>query len=154
ADNFCQRHPCATRWAHVLRPELQESFPTRCRNGRQDSARDEAPRYSDRAADQVRSCHQSEDRQGTWPDHFANAARHRQRGDRVRRREFIAFVGGAVAAWPLAAGAQSGRLRLVGILMPLSSGDPEAQARVAAFLQAMAELGWNDGRNVRIAYRW
>ena len=72
----------------------------------------------------------------------------------MRRREFIALLGGATT-WPLAARAQQPeRPRLVGVLMPLSSDDPEAQARVAAFLQAMAELGWNDGRNIRIAYRW
>ena len=72
----------------------------------------------------------------------------------MRRREFIALLGGATT-WPLAARAQQPeRPRLVGVLMPLSSDDPEAQARVAAFLQAMAELGWNDGRNVRFEYRW
>ena len=72
----------------------------------------------------------------------------------MRRRDFIRGIAGFAAAWPLAARAQSDRPRLVGVVMPLSSDDPEAQARVAAFLQAMAQLGWNEGRNLRIAYRW
>jgi putative ABC transport system substrate-binding protein len=71
----------------------------------------------------------------------------------MRRRDFITLVGGATA-WPLAARAQTDRVRLVGVLMPLASNDPEVEARVAAFLQTMAELGWNDGRNIQVAYRW
>jgi putative tryptophan/tyrosine transport system substrate-binding protein len=72
----------------------------------------------------------------------------------IGRRQFISALGGATIAWPLAAGAQTDRPRLVGILMPLAGDDPEGEARVAAFLQAMAERGWNDGRNIRIEYRW
>ena len=72
----------------------------------------------------------------------------------MHRRKFIAVLGGAVAAWPLTARAQIDKPRLIGVLMPLSSDDPEAKARIVAFLQAMAELGWNDGRNLRIEYRW
>ncbi len=71
----------------------------------------------------------------------------------MRRRDFIQGIVGA-AAWPLAARAQDDRPRLIGVLMPLSSDDPEAQARIAAFLLAMGQLGWNDGRNVRFEYRW
>jgi putative tryptophan/tyrosine transport system substrate-binding protein len=72
----------------------------------------------------------------------------------LRRRDFIALLGGA-AAWPLAAQAQQGeRMRRVGVLMNLSSDNPEGQARNAAFLQTLQELGWTVGRNVRIDYRW
>jgi ABC-type uncharacterized transport system substrate-binding protein len=73
----------------------------------------------------------------------------------VKRREFITLLGGAVVAWPLAARAQQPeRMRRVGVLMPNAADDPEYQARMAAFLQGLAQLGWIDGRNVRIDTRW
>ena len=72
----------------------------------------------------------------------------------IRRREFIATLGGA-AAWPLAARAQQpDRVRRIGILTYLASDDADAQNRNAAFLQGLQELGWAVGRNVRIDYRW
>jgi putative ABC transport system substrate-binding protein len=72
----------------------------------------------------------------------------------MRRRAFITLLGGA-AAWPLAARAQPGeRMRRVGVLNTLAADDPEAQARQAAFLQGLQELGWTDRRNVRIDTRW
>jgi putative ABC transport system substrate-binding protein len=72
-----------------------------------------------------------------------------------RRREFITLLGGAAAAWPLAARAQQGeRMRRIGVLMPGASDDPEFQARMTAFVQGLAQLGWLDGRNVRIDTRW
>jgi putative ABC transport system substrate-binding protein len=73
----------------------------------------------------------------------------------MRRREFITLFGGAAAAWPLAARAQPGeRMRRIGVLMNLPARDPEAQARLAAFAQALAQSGWSDGRNLRIDTRW
>ena len=73
----------------------------------------------------------------------------------MRRREFITLLGGAAAAWPLAARAQQGeRMRRIGVLMHAAADDPEGQARIAAFLQGLQQLGWTDGRNVRIDYRW
>jgi putative ABC transport system substrate-binding protein len=71
----------------------------------------------------------------------------------MRRREFITLVGGAVA-WPLAARAQGERPRRIGVLMPFSTDDLVAQRRVLAFAQALAQLGWLDGRNVRVDIRW
>jgi putative ABC transport system substrate-binding protein len=72
----------------------------------------------------------------------------------MQRREFITLVGGAMA-WPLGARAQQvERIRRIGVLIPLAADDPEAKARVAAFLQVLQQLGWTDGRNVRIDYRW
>ncbi len=69
----------------------------------------------------------------------------------MRRREFITLLGGAAAAWPLAARAQQpDRVRRIGILAHLPSDDADAQSRNAAFLQGLQELGWAVGRNVRI----
>jgi hypothetical protein len=74
---------------------------------------------------------------------------------RMRRREFITLLGAAAAAWPLAANAQQpGRMRRVGVLMPLDAGDPEAQARLVAFVQGLQEQGWTVGRNVQLDIRW
>jgi len=73
----------------------------------------------------------------------------------MRRREFITLLGGAAAAWPLAARAQQGeRMRRIGVLMPIAAANPQAPVRIAAFLQGLAQFGWTDGRNVRIEYRW
>jgi ABC-type uncharacterized transport system substrate-binding protein len=75
--------------------------------------------------------------------------------DRLKRREFITLLGGAAAAWPLAAQAQQGeRVRRIGILMSQAPDTTEGQARTAAFLQALQELGWTEGRNIRIDSRW
>ena len=73
----------------------------------------------------------------------------------MKRRAFITLIGGAAAAWPLAARAQQpGGMRRVGVLMALAADDPEGQARFAAFVQGLQESGWTDGRNVRIETRW
>jgi putative ABC transport system substrate-binding protein len=74
----------------------------------------------------------------------------------MRRRQFIKLLGGAAAAWPLAARAQQGdRVRRVGLMLSqLPSDDPEALARMTAFVQGLQERGWTDGRNVRIEYRF
>ena len=73
----------------------------------------------------------------------------------MKRREFIALVGGAAATWPVAVLAQQPeRMRRIGVLMSQAANDPEGQTRIAAFLQGLQQLGWTDGRNVRIEYRW
>jgi putative tryptophan/tyrosine transport system substrate-binding protein len=73
----------------------------------------------------------------------------------MRRREFVTLLGSAAAAWPLAARAQQNEgVRRIGVLMPLAEDDAEGQARLTAFLQGLRELGWTDGRNVRIDTRW
>jgi putative ABC transport system substrate-binding protein len=73
----------------------------------------------------------------------------------MRRREFIALLGGATVAWPLALRAQqSGQVRRIGVLMGLARDNPEGQARIAAFVQGLQKLGWTEGRNLHIEYRW
>ena len=73
----------------------------------------------------------------------------------MKRREFITLLGGAAAVWPLAARAQQPeRMRRIGVLMPLAADDLEGRARLTAFMQALQQLGWADGRNVRIDTRW
>jgi putative ABC transport system substrate-binding protein len=73
----------------------------------------------------------------------------------IGRREFITALGGAAPAWPMAARAQHGeRLRRIGMLMYLAADDAEGQARLAALAQALNQLGWSDGRNLRIDTRW
>ncbi len=71
----------------------------------------------------------------------------------MRRREFISLVGGAAAAWPVVARAQQAeRMRRIGVIM--TTDDAEGQAHMGAFLQGLQQLGWADGRNVRIEARW
>jgi putative tryptophan/tyrosine transport system substrate-binding protein len=73
----------------------------------------------------------------------------------LARREFITLLGGAAAAWPLAARAQQDeRMRRVGVLMPTAADDTEGQARIAAFLQGLQQWGWTVGGNMRVDIRW
>jgi putative ABC transport system substrate-binding protein len=73
----------------------------------------------------------------------------------MRRRDFIKVIGGAAAAWPLAAHAQQpDRIRLIGVLMGFAESDPIAQSRLVAFRDALAKLGWTEGSNLRIELRW
>ena len=73
----------------------------------------------------------------------------------MKRRAFITLIGGAAAAWPLAARAQQGeRVRRVGVLMPFTADDQEGQARLLAFAQGLQQSGWTIGQNVRIDTRW
>jgi ABC-type uncharacterized transport system substrate-binding protein len=72
----------------------------------------------------------------------------------MRRREFITLLGGAAAAWPLAARAQQpDRIRRIGSLSGIAN-DAQMQARMSTFVQALEQLGWTEGRNVQIDYRW
>jgi putative ABC transport system substrate-binding protein len=73
----------------------------------------------------------------------------------MQRREFITLLGGVVVAWPIIARAQRpDRVRRIGVLSGFAVDDSEGRARVAAFTQALAQLGWSDGGNVQIEYRW
>jgi putative tryptophan/tyrosine transport system substrate-binding protein len=74
---------------------------------------------------------------------------------RLTRRELITLLGGTVAGWPVAAFAQQpDRVRRIGVLMNLPADDPEALRRVTALVQGLQQLGWTDGRNLRVDYRW
>ena len=75
--------------------------------------------------------------------------------DQLKRREFIALLGGAAAAWPLAGHAQQGeRVRRVGVLLNLSENDLEARRLITAFREGLAQSGWTEGRNLQVDYRW
>src|SRR6516162_1806746 len=73
----------------------------------------------------------------------------------MTRRAFISLLGGAAAAWPIAARAQQReKVRRIGVLLNNAADDPESQRRMTAFVQGLQQLGWTDGRNVRIETRW
>ena len=73
----------------------------------------------------------------------------------MRRREFLGFVGGAAAVWPLAARAQQpDRIRRLGVLMAVAESDADVRKGIVIFQQRLQELGWKDGNNIRIDYRW
>jgi putative tryptophan/tyrosine transport system substrate-binding protein len=73
----------------------------------------------------------------------------------IRRREFIVTLGGAAAAWPVAARAQQGeRMRRIGVLMPYAENDAEAKSHLSALAQQLKRLGWSEDRNIRIDVRY
>jgi ABC-type uncharacterized transport system substrate-binding protein len=73
----------------------------------------------------------------------------------MRRRDLITLIGSAMATWPLAARAQrQSKMRRIGVLMSIAEDDPEAKARVTALQEGFEKLGWTDGRNIQIDYRW
>src|SRR5262245_4169827 len=73
----------------------------------------------------------------------------------IRRRKFIALLGGAAAGWPIAAGAQQpDRIRRIAVLAPLAEDDPERTARLAGFRRGLEKRGWSEGRNVRMDTRF
>src|SRR6266540_6261410 len=73
----------------------------------------------------------------------------------IERRKFLATLGSAAAAWPVAARAQQGeRMRRIGVLVGVAEHDPDTKERLEAFQQGLDRLGWSEGRNVRIDYRF
>jgi putative ABC transport system substrate-binding protein len=72
----------------------------------------------------------------------------------MKRREFVALLGGAAATWPLGASAQGERMRRIGLLMPFAEGDQEGHKLVSVFITRLGEQGWTVGQNVSIDFRW
>src|SRR5262249_31737199 len=122
--------------------------PSDCR-GRQ------AVRHADRAIAALLHGRQSQGGGGARGFFVGCVRRPRQRGDRMRRREFITLLGGAAATWPLGVHAQQAeRVRHIGVLLSTHEGDPARRAQLTAFVQRLAELGWADGHNARVDVRW
>src|SRR6516225_6504621 len=121
---------------------------------RKNSQGSQARRPSRSTVGKSRVYPQSQDGEDAWPYRSDRTTHDCQRGNRMRRREFITLLGGA-ATWPLAARAQQGeRMRRIGVLLPASADDARFQTFVGAFLQELQSLGWSIGRNVRIDTRW
>src|SRR5262249_38188938 len=115
----------------------------------------EARRPADPTIDEVRAGDQRQHSEGAWTRNFANAARPRRPGDRVRRREFITLLGGA-AAWPVAARGQQGisTARRIAFLLPGGSRTTAVRGVLEAFRQGLKEHGWVEGQNISVDYRF
>src|SRR5262249_54397469 len=139
-----------------LRRQYRGIVPSGRRLHRPDSQGREARRPASRAVNESRANHQSQDREDTWPNNSVATPGSRRRGDRMmRRRELITLLGGAAAAWPLAARAQQPeRMRRIGVLTGDSEHDPQNKVRLAALQQGLERLGWSEGRNIHVDYRF
>src|SRR5262245_5550271 len=141
--------------AHVIRREPARFVPTRCRLCAQDFARHSARRPARGAADQVLSDCQPQDRESTWAHDPGTVPSACRRGDRViakmKRRKFITLLGGAAAAWPLAARAQQpGKTPRVGYIR---AGTPRNDPFREEFVRGMRDLGYVEGRNIAYEFR-
>src|SRR6516225_2605208 len=143
-------HGC--RWPDELRNELYRGISPGRRLQRQNFGRRETGRAAGCAISQVRAADQPQGRQVARAHLPAWIACHRRRGDRVKRRNFITMLGGAAAAWPLAASAQQSKMPLIGFLHIASLETRRNQ--VVSFNQGLKDSGYIEGQNVAIQYRW
>jgi putative ABC transport system substrate-binding protein len=147
------KRECACGGTHVLRCESARLVPPCCDVCEQDSTRHQAGGPAGGATNKIRVGDESQDRQGDRADDSRVLPAPRRRGNRMRRREFIALVGSA-ATWPLAARAQQAdRVRRICVLMQLVESDPQGPRYVTAFVQGLKDSGWVDGRNLQLEYR-
>src|SRR5262249_3247332 len=142
------------RWPVELRDQYFGDVPPSRHLCWAHSARRQTCRTSSRAIHQIRIRHQSANRKNLRPANPAHAVRARRRGDRVKRREFITLLGGAAAAWPLAARAQQPNRRRRPVLGYLVTGTDAGYAFLTTpFLNRLREIGYTDGRNIDIVTR-
>src|SRR5215831_17717399 len=151
AGGLCLPHSCHERWPDLLRPRQPRPVPPRGRLRRSHPPGGETRRPAGAGADQIRTGHQSQDREGAGPRSAADAHRRRRRGDRVRRRAFLTLLGGA-AGWPILARAQQTKPPTIGFFGTTSAATWAEWT--PAFVQRLRELGWIEGRTVAIEWRW
>src|SRR4051794_20333108 len=143
--------PC--RRTPGVRPRSQRATSARGHLRRQDPKGAGPGRAPDRSPEHLQADGQYYDSSRAQYHCPRPSTANRRRGDRMRRRELIAGLGATV--WPLHAQAQQAdRIRHIGVLMTLAAGDQQSQRRITAFVQGLETLGWTEGRNVRIDYRW
>src|SRR5215207_4765887 len=142
------------RWARGIRGQGSRSSSERRHACPPHLEWSKARRSAGAAADHVRTGHQPQDRQSSRPNHPANAPRSRRRGDRVRRRAFLAALSSAMVSSPDSFAQQSTLVRRITLILGNSEDDPNGHERLKLFRDSLRETGWVDGQNAAIKARW